>query len=566
MTRINPSITFLQVPVSNGKGYNSKEIKQAIDNNTSASKISSEVKTTDSIPNCSASITRIEIADNTLDKILSDFKLIAEEIQASRLIWQFLNWDMQTTMPIKASDSRAWQMMYLKKLEHEKLSSDELGNCIKKLEKESVFKKLDVIDQALVKELRREYNIAKKVPTELVEELADITAKAHYVWVRAREKNDFNSFIPYLEKIISLKRQKAELVGYKGSPYNVMLDEYEPDITTQELDEVFNKLRTDLIPILKAIKTSNVNIDNSFINKTASEEKLKELSEDILDIIGFDLSKGRLARSDHPFTMIIGENDIGIASRFKSIWETIADIAHEGGHGIHYQGFDKRLAKTPLYDGASFAIEESQALLYEEMIVRGLPFCNYYFPKLQKLFPEIYKNITVEQFYKGINKINPTSIRDECGELTYSLHIAVCYEIERDFIEGKLAVKDIPKVWKEKTEQAVGIIPRNDSEGALQHVHWSCGDIGYVPTYALGNLYAAQFYNTAKKEIPDLEKQISEGNTKPLREWLKEKIHKYGRMETQKEIVKRVTGEPLNPKYFIDYIKEKYSKIYNVAL
>lgn len=504
------------------------------------------------------------------DKKLTELKIVAEEIQILRYLQQFLEWDLHTAMPSKAADSRASQMSFLKDLEHKRLISNELAELLEFFKKEDHLNKLTIVEQALVRELDKEHTKFKKISTSLVKELVETTAKAHHVWVEAKKKNNFNLFAPYLEKIISIRKEMAKCIGYKDSPYNALLELYEYGMDTKQLDLVFSKLKEALVPIIKQIKESNTYIsndnDNSILQKEAPCKDLYELSKEVLNVMRFDLLRGRLSSSPHPFSTIISENDIGLTSRFKNIWDAISTATHEGGHGLYDQGIDTNLGKTILFEGTSLGIHESQSRLYEVIIGQGLPFWKYFYPKLQERFPEVFKDIKLENFYKAVNKVTPQVIRNESDEVTYNLHVIVRYEIEKDLIEGKLEVKDIPKVWKEKTENYVGVKVDSDSNGPLQDVHWSCGDLGYFPTYTLGNLYAVQFYNTAKKEIPNLEKEIENGNLLLLRDWLKEKIHKYGKTETAEQILKRVTGESLNPQHFINYIKDKYSKIYNIEI
>ena len=502
---------------------------------------------------------------NPFEKDLFDFKNLLEEMQALKSMEALLDWDLQTNMPEKASDFRAWQIGFLRKQYHEKLISEKMAKLLTPLREESIFNKLNHFDQTLVKETGKEYDRFKNIPLSLIEEFAETTAKAHHIWVNARATNQFDKFAPTLEKIFSLRRQMAELMGYVGSPYNALLDLYEPEMTTNKLDNLFKNLKGKSLPIIEAINNSPTKLDNSCLNKDFTEAELNEISLEVLQLIGFDLSRGHLSKSAHPFSTIVGENDVRLTTRYKNFWDSLTTTLHEGGHGLYDQGVDSSLAKTPLFEGTSLGIHESQSRLYEYTLGTGLPFWKYYFPILQRKHPDRLKDITLEDFYKAINRVQPVVIRNEpCDEITYNLHVILRYEIEKDVIEGRLQVKDIPKVWNEKMQKYLGITPKNDSEGCLQDVHWACGDIGYFPSYTLGNLYAAQFYNTMKKEMPNLEEQIAKGDLLSLREWLRNKIHKYGKAQTPSEILERVTGEALNINHFINYIKEKYGNLYGI--
>ena len=508
------------------------------------------------------------IINSILKQQIKELRSLAEDLQALNSIETLTDWDLQTKMPPKGAEIRAWQRGYLKKQYHEILTSSEIGNLIQALNNELMLKQLSLFDKALVRELTTQYNREKNIPSVLIQELTEVTTEAHYKWKEAKDTNNFELFVPYLEKIVSMKRQMAECIGYSGSPYNALLDYYESGMNTETLDALYLKLKHALVPIVQVIKNSPEQIDKSFLIRDYDCDKQMEVSKMVLDQIGFDLKRGRLDKSEHPFSMGISPNDVRLTTKIykNNLFWAISTAAHEGGHGIYDQGFDPVFARTPLFDGASLSIHESQSKLYEINVGQSLPFWESFYPKLKEIFPEQLGNVSLEQFYKAINKVNITPIRLYADEVSYNLHLIIRYEIEKDLIEGKLEVKDVPKSWKQKTEEYLGVTPQNDAEGVLQDVHWSCGDIGYFPTYTLGTLYATQLYNSAKKEIPDLEDKIKSGNLIPLKEWLNEKVHKYARSKLPNEIIKDATGEPLNPDYFINYIKEKYSKIYSVTL
>jgi carboxypeptidase Taq len=471
-------------------------------------------------------------------------------------------------MPEEGSNTRASLMAYVKKTQHKVLTSAHFHELIEYLQQEENLNKMTEVEKAVLKVIAKDHNKKRKIPERLVEELAETTTKAFSVWVRAKAKNDFNSFAPYLEKIVLLKRQEAECVGHEGSPYNALLDEYETKMTTEKLDKIFTRLKQELVPIIRAIKESSVKIDESFLCKKYDRQKQLDLCRAVLRHLGFDFQKGRLDETEHPFMSGFSPNDGRITTHVyeDKFFDAISSSTHECGHWLYQNGIDSSLYKTPLWDGTSLGIHESQSRLYETIIGQGLPFWKYFFPVLKHTFPEQLGSVTLDDFYKAINIVEPFFIRIQSDELTYQMHIILRYEIEKDLIEGKIKVQDLPTIWNQKMNGYLGIMPENDSKGVLQDVHWSGGGIGYFPTYTLGNLYAAQFYNQAKKEIPDLEERIEKGDMMTLRNWLKEKIHKYGKLETPDEIVKRVTGEELNPDYFIRYIKEKYSKIYGLSL
>ena len=505
-----------------------------------------------------------ESEDEVFKNKLSTFKGVIEEIQALQSIWYLADWDNQThAMPAKANEYRAWQMSILKQMIQKVLISDEMSSLLEYLTGEAVFNKLNDIDKAQVKDIHKQNQMYKKVSPEVIQELFETTTVAHSVWAQARDLNKFDLLVPYLEKIVSLKQQIAEMVGYKNSPYEVLLDFYEPGMTTQVLDKLFGELKKDLLPIIQAINKSPKKNDNSYLQRQLSPSAHIEIAKLVSEHVGFDLSRGRIGAAAQPFSNLIAPDDVVLATgTYKDLWNPIGTPIHEAGHGLYNLAIDRNLSKTTLYDCSSYGIHESQARLYEAIIGQGLPFWKSLYPKLQEKFPEYYKSISLEKFYEAINFVEPFN---QVDEVTYNMHAILRYEIERDLIEGRIQVKNLPKIWDKKMKEYFGVVSPEDAHGVLQDGHWSSGDFGYFPSYALGTLYSIQFYNQAKKEIPDLEGEIAKGNMLPLKNWLGEKIHKYGKLQTPDEIIQRVTGKRIEHKQFIDYIKEKYGKLYAIS-
>jgi carboxypeptidase Taq len=497
-------------------------------------------------------------------KELEALRELVGEIQDLNSTQGLLGWDLETHMPEKGSDIRAKQMSTLSKISHEMMISKEMGDLLKKLREPSVYDKLNKVDQALVREVGKDYDRAMKLPVSLVQEMTEISAKAHPLWVEARQTNKFEKFAPTLKRIVELNRQMAKHLGYKDSPYDALLDLYEPGLTCKKLDQLFPQLKAELVPLVKAINDSPRQPDTRFLKRVTSVDKQWEFSEKVIRSMGFDFNAGRLDKAAHPFCMGMGPGDVRLTTRlFKNdMVSSLFSSMHEAGHGLYEQGVDPSLARTPLDGGASLGIHESQSRMWENIIGRSRLFWKYYLPKLRKVFPQQLKGVTLDQFYRAINLSQPSFVRVESDEATYNLHIMLRYEIERDVIEGKLAVKDLPKVWNQKMKEYLGIVPESDTLGVLQDVHWAHGSFGYFPTYTLGNLYSVQFYNTAKKKIRGLEEQIARGNFKPLKAWLNDNIHRWSKVETPEEIAIRVTGEPLNARHFVDYLWNKYGEIY----
>lgn len=364
--------------------------------------------------------------------------------------------------------------------------------------------------------------------------------------------------------MIDLAIKQAECVGYEGHIYNAFLDDFEKGMTVEALDRIFPPLRDGLVALLDKImkaKQGEPHHPEGEFDKGRQEQ----LSLMLLDAMGYDYKEsGRVDETEHPFTTSLGPKDVRITTHYyeESIESAIFSSVHEGGHAIYDQNMPHQLAEYGIDEAPSMGIHESQSRFYENIIGRSLSFWRAFYPKLQKIFPE-YQEISLEEFYRIINKVTPSLVRTEADEVTYSLHVIIRYEIEKLMVSGAVSVDELPALWNQKYEEYLGITPPNDSEGLMQDVHWSEALIGYFPSYALGNLYGAQFYHQMKKDIPNVTEQIEAGDLTEIFNWLKTNVHEQGNLYTPAELVERVTGEPLNPQYFLDYLNEKYSRIYH---
>ena len=468
-----------------------------------------------------------------------------------------LAWDMEVYMPPKGAEARGRQLTTLASHVHKLSTASELGELIHQAENQA--DSLSIEDKALLREAKKDYERETKIPPKLVEEFAKVTSEAHLVWVEARQKSEFKLFEKVLSKIVQLNQQKADVLGYEGSPYNALLDLYEPGLTVAQLDPLFENLKKPLQEIILAVK-DKPKADFSFLNQDFCTEKQLAFGKIILKDMGFDFEAGRQDLAPHPFCSGTSPLDVRLTTRVfsKDLVSALFSSMHEGGHGLYEQGVATHLDGTPLGGGVSLGIHESQSRLWENMIGRSQAFWAYYFSKLQAVFPEQLKDITAEIFYQAINQVKPSMIRVESDEVTYNLHILLRYEIEKDLMENKLAVQDIPAVWNQKMQNYLGVTPQNDAEGCLQDIHWSHGTLGYFPTYTIGNICSAQFFDAAQKVIPDLKQLVSQGELLPLRQWLKDNIHQYGRIYEPSELLQRVCNEPLNSQYLITYFKNKF--------
>jgi carboxypeptidase Taq len=382
--------------------------------------------------------------------------------------------------------------------------------------------------------------------------------------VEARKAAQFNKFSGQLAVILALVREVSSCLGFEDHPYDPLLDEFEPWLKTAEVGEVFAGLREGLKRLLDRIKGSGKTVDTEYLSRTYEIEKQKSFGLRVLEALGFDFKRGRLDESAHPFTTTLGSDDVRITTRYddRFLPSAIFGTIHECGHGLYELGFDPSVRGTLLAEGASLGLHESQSRMMENMIGRSLPFWTHFYPPLKRLFPDSLADVDLRRFYEGVNRVTPSFIRVEADEVTYNLHILLRFELEKQLVSGELAVDDLPAAWNAKMEELLGLKPPDDAKGVLQDIHWSGGTFGYFPTYSLGNLYAAQFFSTLKGDVPDWCKQVERGRFQTILAWLKENIHKHARVYPARELCTRVTGEPLNPRYLLEYLEEKFGDIY----
>lgn len=472
-------------------------------------------------------------------------------------------WDMRTNMPHKASESRSKVLEYLSGESFKMITSDKVKTLINDLNKCKY--KLNLIDSRMVEEAYKNYNKTKKIPEDRYIAFVGASSNSEIAWEEAKEKSDFSIFKPHLQTVLEFKKEFVNYLGFEKNKYDTLLDEFEPGLTTEKLDIIFSTLRDGIIEILNKIKTSKKVIDRSFLYGEFDPRTQKTLSMEVLKVLGFDLGAGRLDESVHPFTTNFGNKDVRLTTNYNPSEFTSAlfSTVHEAGHGIYEQNISDDLQSTGLQTGASMAIHESQSRFYENILGRSREFCSFILPIAKKCF-ESFNNVTEEMFYEAMNYVEPSLIRIEADELTYGLHIIIRYEVEKELINGTITIDEVSELWNKKYKEYLGVTVSKESEGILQDVHWSDGSFGYFPSYALGNLYGAQIYNTLLKEYPSLMEDIKIGDFSKVNKWLKEKVHVHGAVYTPSELIKNITGEELNSKYFIDYLKNKYYKIYEV--
>ncbi len=477
-----------------------------------------------------------------------------------------LSWDREVNMPNAGTAVRVQQMTTLGRLTHTMFTADEMGELIEAAAVEVNGAAYDSNEASMIRVLRRTYADARKLPPEFVARVSEVSGHAHKAWVQAREENDFAGYQPWLEQIVELGQEKAELLGYEDEKYDALLDQYEQGMKTAEVREIFSAVKKGLVPLREAIQEKGPVVNDAFLHQPFDVDKQKEFAHYIAPKVGYDFSRGHLGTVVHPFAITFGRNDSRITTRWSPefINPALFGTLHESGHAIYEQGTDPEVARTPLARGTSLGIHESQSRMMENVVGRSLGFWQTHFPQLQATFPDQLGQHSSLDFYRAINKVYPSYIRVEADELTYNFHIILRFELEQALMNGDLVVKDVPEAWNAKMEELLGVVPPTDSEGCLQDVHWSRPMFGYFPTYALGNLYAAQFFETAVAEMPVIEEELARGQTDALLGWLRENIHRHGKKFTPRELVQRVTGRPLDHEPFMRYVTNKFSEIYDL--
>ncbi|MDP1508597.1 carboxypeptidase M32 [Paenibacillus sp. CMAA1739] len=477
-----------------------------------------------------------------------------------------LHWDLRTGAPRKGVDIRSETLGMLSTEMFKLMISDEMGQLLQFFAAEDKLEQLEDNDRRLVEECRKNYDLNRSVPADRYREYSILAAQAESKWEEAKEHSDFAGFEPYLSKIVDMKREFIGYWGVKDTEYDTLLDQYEPGMTVEKLDAVFDRLKKRLVPLLSKIQASPNQPDKSFLDGVFEVKQQEKFSLFILGQMGYDFDAGRLDESVHPFATGLNPGDVRITTHYlqDDVTSAIFSSLHEGGHALYEQNIAPELAGSLLSGGTSMGIHESQSRLWENKIGRSRAFWDRYYNDLQKHFPDRLAKVTAEQFYLAVNRVENSLIRIEADELTYNLHIIVRYEIEKMLFNEKLDVKRLPEVWNAKYKEYLGLLPPNDGLGVLQDVHWSGGDFGYFASYSLGNMYAAQIFATLRKELPNLDEFIAAGELEPIKQWLTERIYRYGKSRTPSELIVAITGEDLNPDYLADYLEEKYTSIYKL--
>jgi len=482
-------------------------------------------------------------------------------------IQELLGWDERTQMPAAGAEHRAEQSTLLAGLIHQRWVDPKFGDQLEELSQGLQNESDRFSDAAVIlRRLKRQREKRLKLPQFLVEELARTAVLAQQAWQAARQNDDYPSFQPLLERTIELKRQQAEALGYPRCPYDALLDEFEPEEITDNIQPVLAQLREELLPLVAQIQDSRRRPNTALLRRRFPVAEQERFARAAATAIGFDFNRGRLDVTAHPFCCSLGPHDCRITTRYNENHFSAAffGVLHEAGHGIYEQNLPTEHYGTPLGEAISLGIHESQSRLWENLVGRSRAFWMHFFPLAQQHFPEALSDVALDDFHFAVNDVRPSLIRVEADEVTYNLHILVRFELERALLEDQLGAGDLPAVWNEKYRHYLGIVPSNDREGVLQDVHWSAGLFGYFPTYSLGNLYAAQFFAQAEAELGNLAEHFAAGEFRPLLDWLKEKIHRHGQRFTAAELVRQVTGRPLSARPLVDHLRAKMGSLYEL--
>jgi carboxypeptidase Taq len=477
-----------------------------------------------------------------------------------------LNWDQETHMPPGGAGLRADQVAQVAELLQNRRSSRALGRLLEEAGPHAEGRAPDSDEAAILREARRDHDRAARIPPKLAAERARLRSLARVAWAEARAKSDFAIFLPWIERVFRLMRRWGEALSDGGPAYDALLEDYEPGQTAAGLGTVFGPLEASLRDLLVRIQGSGRAIDKAPLSRPCGIDAQREFARAATAAIGFDYARGALDDTLHPFCSTLSPGDIRLTSRWRetAFLDGFFSALHEAGHGIYEQGLPADRFGTPLCDACSFGVHESQSRLFENLVGRSLGFWRHFLPRARAAFPGALDGIPAEAVYRAVNEVSPGFIRVDADEVTYNLHIFLRFDLEQALIRGDLAPADLPGAWNERFGRAFGITPRDDAEGCLQDIHWSITLVGYFPTYTLGNVYAAQLFDRAGRDLGDLEAMFARGEFAPLNAWLAERIHRHGRRYPPAELVRRATGALPSPEPLLSHLTRRAAEVYGI--
>ena len=498
--------------------------------------------------------------DTAWDRLQPRFRELRDLTSATALLY----WDLHVMMPSGGSEARARAVGTMRGLLHQRMTDPAIGEALEELRTDGA---LDDDQRASVRVLARDYEKATRVPEELVRELAEVTGLANQLWVDARAASDFSIFEPILERILGLKKQEAEALGFEDEPYDALLDNYEPGMKTSEIATMFDQLVDGLREMVEPVVAA-VGPRPSWLSAGYDTAGQLELSQWLIGVLGFDTSSGRLDISPHPFTMAVAGGDVRQTTRTDAndLLMSVFATMHETGHALYEQGIPSDILDLPIGRVPSLGLHESQSRLWENQVGRSREFCEFLLPQLKKRWPSEVGMLEPDEFYRAVNRPQRTLIRVTADELTYNLHLALRFELERALLNNEIAVSELPGAWNDAMERNLGIRPTSDDDGVLQDIHWSMGSIGYFPTYTLGTIYSAALFAAAQRDLGSLDEEFRQGKTVRVLDWLREKVHSRAYRLDAKALMAEVTGAPVTAEPLLDYLRAKFSEVAGISL
>jgi len=499
-------------------------------------------------------------------KLMEKVKQLAILLSAESIVY----WDMETMMPPKAIRLRSQQLELLSRIEHKMSTDPEIGTLLEEIMRHSAYDKLDYVQKRNVYLIKKQYDEQTKLPEELVAETAKQQAITIDVWKKAKAAKNFSMFKPELEKLVELRKKAADIlmeVKKTATPYDALIDIFEPKMTTKTITKVFDELREGLVSLLRKCEASKKQPDMSILKGKVPIDIQRKISKALAEFVGYDVESkeagGRIDETEHPFTTGYYD-DVRITTHYyeDDFASSLFSVLHEAGHAIYEQNLEKEWMYQPVGSGCSSGFHESQSRFVENIIGRSREFWVYSLPKLREVTGNILSDVNLDKFVHAINQVKPSKIRVEADEVTYCLHIIVRFNIERDLFADKIMVKELPEIWNQSYKDYLGVNIENDSEGVMQDTHWASGGYGYFPSYALGNIYSGQILATMEKDLPNWKKQIEKGNFNPVKDWLVKNVHSYGNLYDPPGLIRKIAEKELSVKPYLNYLDEKYSKLY----
>jgi carboxypeptidase Taq len=499
---------------------------------------------------------------------LTELRRRLAELTDVRNTAELLGWDQQTMMPPRGAEARAESLATLERIAHDMLVSPETGRLLEAAEAGLNGADPDSDEARLLRVTRRHWEKGRRVPTELAAEMAHAGSLGQEAWVQARAESNFAHFAPFLARNLELARRYVDYSTGFDCPYDALLDDFEPGMKSAEVEALFAELKSELVPLIAAVRPLADRVDASCLHQTVEIERQRQMVIDVVRMMGFNSDSWRLDDTVHPFAAAFGSSDVRITTRWEEDYfpAGLYGAMHETGHGLYEAGIADSLQRTPLGHAESLGLHESQSRLWENMVGRGRAFCEVLAPLVADRFGGPLQGLEADTLFRAVNRVAPSFIRVEADEATYGLHIIIRFELEQELIEGRLAVQDLPEAWNARVREYLGLDVPDDASGVLQDVHWSAGLIGYFPTYALGNLIAGQLWERAYADLPELEQQLAAGELSPLREWLRQHVHRHGAKFSTPELLAREVGGPITVAPFMRYLRRKLSDVYGVEL